>query len=70
MAKVRTASLMVTLRWYTVTADQDSRWNHDLALYAYLAPMRSEILYLGKCDRTTVRRRACYSAQISYVGSY
>jgi len=63
MANVRTASLVVTLRWYAVTSDQDSRWNHDLALYAYLAPMRSEILYLGKCDRTTVRRRACYSAK-------
>jgi hypothetical protein len=63
MATVTIPSLTVTLRWYVVTSDQDSRWGNNLALYAYLAPVRREILYLGKCDRTTVRRRACYSAK-------
>jgi hypothetical protein len=55
--------LAVTLHWYAVADDDDSRWLHDLALYAYLAPVKPEIYYLGKCDRTTVRGRACYSAK-------
>jgi hypothetical protein len=57
------ATLAVTLHWYAVEDDYDSRWRHDLALYAYLAPVRPQIYYLGKCDRTTVRGRASYSAK-------
>ena len=45
------ATLDVTLHWYAVADDDDSRWRHDLALYAYLAPVKPEIYYLGKCDR-------------------
>jgi len=57
------AALDVTLHWHAVADDDDSRWRHDLALYAYLAPVKPEVYYLGKCDRTTVRGRACYSAK-------
>ena len=56
-------TLAVTLHWYAVEDDNDSRWRDDLALYAYLAPVKPEIYYLGKCDRTTVRGRARYSAK-------
>jgi hypothetical protein len=63
MPASKTATLAVTLHWYSVADDDDCRWRHDLALYAYLAPVRDEIYYLGKCDRTTVRGRACYSAK-------
>jgi hypothetical protein len=68
IASVQTATskkpgLAVTLRWYAVETDDDARWRHDLALYAYLAPVKAEIYYSGKCDRTTVRGRASYSAK-------
>ena len=63
MATSTTPALAVTLHWYAVADHDDSRWRHDLALYAYLAPVRAEIYYLGKCDRTTVRGRASYSAK-------
>lgn len=57
--------LAVTLHWYSVEGDTDSRWRHNLALYAYLPPFtfKSAIYYLGKCDRTSVRGRASYSAK-------
>jgi hypothetical protein len=53
----------IKLYWYAIEGDDDSRWRYDLALYAYLAPVKAEIYYLGKCDRTTVRGRASYSAK-------
>ena len=56
-------SLSVTLHWYWLESDDDPRWKHEVALYAYLAPVRAEIYYLGKCDRTTVRGRTSYSAK-------
>jgi hypothetical protein len=59
----KTTDLAVTLHWYWVESDVDSRWRHDVALYAYLAPVKAEIYYLGKCDRTSVRGRAAYSAK-------
>jgi hypothetical protein len=61
MAKKK--GLAVTLHWFWVEGDDDKRWRHDLALYAYLAPIKPEIYYLGKCDRTSVRGRASYSAK-------
>ena len=63
MATSRRPTPAVTLHWYAVEDDDDYRWRHDLALYAYLAPVKAEIYYLGKCDRTTVRGRASYSAK-------
>ena len=47
------SDLAVSLHWFWVEGDDDSRWRHDLALYAYLAPFKAEIYYLGKCDRTS-----------------
>jgi hypothetical protein len=63
MRTLVSCDLRVILHWHSVWEQNDPRWQHDLGLYAYLAPMRSEIYYLGKCDRTTVRGRACYSAK-------
>jgi hypothetical protein len=55
--------LQVTLHWYAVEDDDDTHWRNNLALYAYLAPIKPEIYYIGKCDRMTVRGRSCYSAK-------
>jgi hypothetical protein len=55
--------LQVTLHWHLVDDNTDTRWRHDLALYAYLSPIKGDILYIGKCDRTTVRGRWRYSAK-------
>src|SRR5271169_6300923 len=63
MATSKKPTPAVVLHWYSVADDDDTRWRHDLALYAYLAPIKAEIYYLGKCDRTTVRGRASYSAK-------
>jgi hypothetical protein len=56
-------NLAVTLHWYWVEGDDDHRWRHNLAIYAYLPPFKAAIYYLGKCDRTSVRGRASYSAK-------
>ena len=37
--------------------DWDDGWHADCALYAYCTVGGSEILYIGKADGTTVRRR-------------
>ncbi len=55
--------LVVRLHWHVVGDDDDPRWRYQRALYAYLAPQRREILYLGKCDGTTVRARWNYAAK-------
>lgn len=60
---ILTETLAVTLHWYAVEDDDDTRWRNNLALYAYLAPAKPEIYYIGKCDRTSVRGRFCYSAK-------
>jgi hypothetical protein len=59
----KASGLKATLHWYGVESDDDARWRHDLALYTYLAPVKDEIYYLGKCDRTSVRGRSAYSAK-------
>jgi len=56
-------TFVVRLHWYRVEEAEDLRWNHNLALYAYLAPRKAEVYYIGKCDGTTVRGRGCYSAK-------
>jgi hypothetical protein len=58
------SDLVVRLHWKYVGGDDDPRWQYQRALYAYLAPQRGEILYLGKCDGTTVRARWSYSAKL------
>ena len=65
MRNTQGGGLRVILHWHWVCGEDDPRWKHNLALYAYLAPIKREIYYLGKCDRTTVRGRACYSAKPS-----
>jgi hypothetical protein len=55
--------LRVRLRWNYVETDDDPRWGYERALYAYLAPRKAEILYIGKCDGTTVRARWHYGAK-------
>jgi hypothetical protein len=57
------SDLVVRLHWKYVGGDDDPRWRYQRALYAYLAPQKGEILYLGKCDGTTVRARWKYSAK-------
>ncbi len=60
---VSNPGLVVRLHWHIVSGDDDPRWGYQRALYAYLAPQRREILYVGKCDGTTVRARWNYAAK-------
>lgn len=39
--------------------------NYTCALYAYLAPVRAEVLYVGMCYGTSVRQRWRYSSKKS-----
>jgi hypothetical protein len=57
------SDLVVRLHWQYVVDEDDPRWGYQRTLYAYLAPHRPEVLYLGKCDGTTVRARWSYSAK-------
>ena len=55
--------LLVRLHWNFVETDDDPRWGYERAVYAYLAPRKDEILYIGKCDGTTVRARWRYGSK-------
>jgi len=55
--------LLVRLHWNFVESDYDPRWGYERTLYAYLTPRKAEILYIGKCDGTTVRTRWRYGAK-------
>lgn len=55
--------MLVRLHWYELCNTNDLRWRYDRALYAYCAPRKPEILYIGKCDGTTVRPRWRYDAK-------
>jgi hypothetical protein len=47
----------IVLKWHVVGGHDDPRWSYTCCLYAYLAPRRAEILYIGKCDGKSVRQR-------------
>ena len=52
--------LTIKLHWHNVESDDDPRWRYERTLYAYLAPVKAAIYYVGKCFGTTVRRRWNY----------
>ena len=49
--------MLVTVTWSEVQGDDDPQWTNNCGLYAYLTPDWQEILYIGKVDGCTVRRR-------------
>jgi len=53
----------IRLHWRYTADDDDPRWKYQRALYAYLAPVRRAIYYIGKCYGTTVRQRWNYDAK-------
>jgi hypothetical protein len=53
----------IRLHWYGCGNDDNPHWSYSRALYAYLAPVKAEIYYLGKCYGTTVRQRWNYEAK-------
>lgn len=53
----------IKLHWYRLGDDDDPRWRYERALYAYLAPVRPAIYYVGKCYGTSVRERWRYDAK-------
>ena len=58
-----TQDFTIKLHWYGCRENNDPRWSYSRALYAYLAPVKPEIYYLGKCYGTTVRQRWNYDAK-------
>jgi len=53
----------IKLHWYDCGNEDNPRWGHSRALYAYLAPVKAAIYYVGKCYGTTVRQRWNYDAK-------
>jgi hypothetical protein len=51
------AQTEVVLDWQRIETETDPRWLYTCAIYAYLAPREREVLYIGKADGCTVRRR-------------
>lgn len=49
--------MLVEVEWALLASRADPRWREGLGLYAYLHPKRDWLLYLGKCDFSTVRTR-------------
>lgn len=47
----------VELEWKCVSDDHDPLWSSTRVLYAWCHPQTRRILYLGKADYLTVRRR-------------
>jgi hypothetical protein len=49
--------LRVDVPWMKLEDDRHPYWQADFCLYAYLHPERDWLLYIGKADWQTVRRR-------------
>jgi hypothetical protein len=48
--------MKIDVQW-TLLGDRDDRWSDSFCLYAYLHPIRDWVLYIGKSDYSTIRRR-------------
>lgn len=51
------STLDILLDWQFIAGDDDPRWSYTCTLYAYLAPVGCEVLYIGKSDGCSVRTR-------------
>lgn len=49
--------MLITVDWSLLADDRDWLWRDSFCLYAYLHPARDWLLYVGKADFATVRRR-------------
>ena len=49
--------MRVEVQWTHLTRRRDDRWSAGLSLYAYLPPDRDWLLYVGKADFSSTRRR-------------
>jgi hypothetical protein len=54
--------MAVKITWYVIDDENKSLWQVNRGLYAYLS-LENEILYIGKVNGTTVRRRFQPSAK-------
>lgn len=49
--------LDVALDWHLLDGEDDPMWSDSRVLYALHDPHTDKLLYIGKADRTSVRRR-------------
>ena len=49
--------MVVEVDWTFLEEDDNPLWNEQMCLYAYLHPSRDWLMYVGKSDFSTVRRR-------------
>lgn len=57
--------MSIKIRWYKIDEDNKILWRVNRGIYAYLSPY-GEILYIGKVNGTTVRKRFQRSAKSRY----
>lgn len=56
--------MSVKIKWYWIDDETELLWSVNRGLYAYVSP-KGEILYIGKVNGTTVRKRFQPSAKPS-----
>lgn len=49
--------MLIEVKWTLLDHERHPLWSGDYCLYAYLHPARDWLLYVGKADFSTVRRR-------------
>lgn len=49
--------MRIDIEWTELTENRHRLWSTGFCLYAYLHPLRDWMLYIGKADYSTVRRR-------------
>jgi len=49
--------MLIEVEWTQLDDDRHPLWADSYCLYAYLHPMRNWILYVGKADYSSVRKR-------------
>lgn len=49
--------MLIDVEWSHLEGDDDPLWDTQLCLYVYLHPKRDWLLYVGKADFSTIRKR-------------
>ena len=62
---MKTISPDIIVRWHFLSPE-DPGWKSMRCLYAYVAPNKKEILYIGKCWGVTVKARWVRTAKESF----
>src|SRR5437660_10424762 len=57
LSEARPHAMLIEVEWTQLDDDRHPLWADPYCLYAYRHPMRNWILYVGKADDSSVRKR-------------